>query len=85
MLAALERKNGERNAEGVLSTLEKIQVPVVTAHRWQKLAAIPEDKFEQAVEAAKVSTPRLPRVRVFGLPTDPQAVQNIGSGPRIPE
>lgn len=56
MLAEVERASagrGHKNTEGIRSTLERIEVPVSTAHRWQKLAAVPDDKFEQAVAAAK--------------------------------
>jgi len=53
LLAALPRLNGKKGAAGILSTLERIDVPLVTAHRWQKLAAVPEEQFEQAVAAAK--------------------------------
>lgn len=56
MLSEVDRApagRGDKPVEGIRSTLERIEVPVATAHRWQKLAAIPEDKFEQAVAAAK--------------------------------
>ena len=53
LLAALPRLNGKKGAAGIRSILERIEVPLVTAHRWQKLAAVPEEQFEQAVAAAK--------------------------------
>ncbi len=56
MLAEIERApagRGEKKTEGIRSTLERIDVAPTTAHRWQKLAAVSERQFEQAVAAAK--------------------------------
>lgn len=55
LLSKIDRKNGDKGAEGIRSTLEQIEVPVVTAHRWQKIAAIPEEKFEKAIAETKES------------------------------
>lgn len=56
LLREVERARAGRGGtgeKGIRSTLERIDVPVATAHRWQKLAAVPASKFEQAVAAAK--------------------------------
>lgn len=78
ILAQLERKNGEKGAEGILSTLEKIEIPVVTAHRWQKLAAIPEDRFEQAVVAAKEVAGEVTTAAMLRASQGPHVTHNSG-------
>lgn len=42
-----------RPAEDKPSTLEDLGVTEKQSHRWQKLASVPDDKFEEAVAAAK--------------------------------
>lgn len=78
MLAAMPRVNGKRGAEGIRSTLEQIQVPVVTAHRWQRLAAVSEDKFEQAVAAAKEIAGEVTTAALLRLGGAPHVSHNSG-------
>lgn len=74
MLAEIPRSSGGRGKTD--STLERVlkehDIAPATAHRWQKLAAIPEDKFEQAVAAAKevageVTTAAMLRLQAGGV------------------
>lgn len=55
MLATVERSNGGRGIIGpsVAQVYRDNDIAPTTGKRWQKLAAVPEDKFEQAVAAAK--------------------------------
>ncbi len=58
MLAAM-KQTGERASRGRQpqdskpSTLEDLGVTEKQSHRWQKLAAVPENQFEEAIAAAK--------------------------------
>jgi hypothetical protein len=56
MLAEVERTPGKRKngtslhhgAKSLGEVISENDIPRITAHRWQKLAAIPEDNFERA-------------------------------------
>lgn len=52
--------NGEKSKAEILSQLG---ISTQTASRWEKLAAIPEDRFEQAVAAAKEVAHGAARIR----------------------
>ncbi|MGA8862881.1 MAG: hypothetical protein WB444_03635 [Gallionella sp.] len=55
MLAEMERQRGFNDAgrASVAQAYRENQIPPTTAKRWQKLAAVPDEKFEEAVAAAK--------------------------------
>lgn len=55
LLREVERSKGggQRTSAILAPVLATQQIPKTTAARWQKLAAVPESKFEQAVAAAK--------------------------------
>ena len=61
MLAEMERHPGKRTdrtsdhdgPRSLKEVLEANNIAPTTAKRWQKLAAVPDEQFEQAVEAAK--------------------------------
>jgi hypothetical protein len=57
MLADVERSSGGRGkTDSTLKRLyEEHDIAPVTAHRWQKLAAVPQEQFEQAVVATTPS------------------------------
>jgi len=68
LVAAMPKINGRPSKASHDTRLSDLGISYDQSSRWQKLAAVPEDKFEQAVAAAKeIARPEF-RVSFSGFP-----------------
>lgn len=77
MLVAMPKHNGDPLSHDV-TRLSDLGVSRMQSSRWQKLAAVPEEKFEQAVAAAKEVAHEVTTAAMLRLSGAPHVSHNSG-------
>lgn len=98
MLAEMPKNNGQLLRGSIVrpreesKTLDEIGISKTQSSRWQKLAAVPDDQFEQAVTAAKevageVTTAAMLRIEKANNPPKPTILkpETVEEPEEIPE
>lgn len=75
-------KNSSRSHDATTTTLSDLGINKTQSSRWQKLAAVPEDQFEQAIQAAKevageVTTAAMLRIEKANRPVPVEPIRSI--------